>query len=364
MVNKPIVNRVTPRQSAIMNILHKENGLSIRQIHVKFPQFSLSSVFRHATRVTGQCPVKVKRKTGRPRKVTEREERELVRVLKKLRETDGSLTSKKVQVEAGLTHISNRTVRAILNKHGFRYLQSRRKGLLTVKDLKHRLQFARRMDKNYIEDVWSRQICFFLDGSSFVHKTNPSDQARAPASKVWRRPNEGLKKSCTSKGKKAGSGGKVAHFIMCISYGKGVYFCERYEKMDGPFFSGFIKRNFRKLIRNSCNPMGKMFVQDGDPSQNSAAARRQLEKIGVQVHSIPARSPDLNPIENVFHLLNKELQNGAVAQNITHENFEQFCRRVKSIAQSIPSETIDKINGSMPKSIRQVISARGGRLQY
>lgn len=363
MVNKAIVNRVTQRQSASMNILHEVNALSIRQIHAKFPQFSLSTVFRHATQVAHHRPVK-KRKTGRPRKVTERDERELVRVLKKLRETDGSLTSKKLQVEAGLTHLSNRTVRAILNKHGYKYLQSRRKGLLSNDDLKRRLQFARLMLKSYPEEVWTTQICFYLDGSSFVHKTNPSDQARAPAAKVWRRKNEGLKKGCTSKGKKVGSGGKVAHFMVCICYGKGVYFSEQYEKMNGAFFANFVKRNFRKLIRKSCNPSGKLFVQDGDHSQNSAAARKEMKKLGVQVHSIPPRSPDINPIENVFHLLDKKLRHDAVEQNITHESFKEFSARVKSTVENIPIETIDKIIDTMQKRMREIVSGRGERLKY
>ncbi len=111
MVNKASVHRVTPRQSATMNILHNVNKLSIRQIRQKFPMFSLStSVFRHATQASDNLTEKKKKRTGRPRKVTDRDERELFRVLKKLRKSDGSLTSKKIQVEAGLTHISNRTV--------------------------------------------------------------------------------------------------------------------------------------------------------------------------------------------------------------------------------------------------------------
>ena len=226
MVNKASVHRVTPRQSVTMNILHNVNKLSIRQIRQKFPMFSLSTVFRHATQASDNLTEKKKKITGRPRKVTDRDERELLRVLKKLRKTDGSLTSKKIQVEAGLTHISNRTVRAILNKHGFRYLQTRCKGLLLNEDLKRRLKFARNTLKNYPENVWRKQVCFYLDASSFIHKTNPFNQARAPGAKVWRKKNEGLSVGCTSKGKKAGSGGKVAHFMVCISYGKGVYFCE------------------------------------------------------------------------------------------------------------------------------------------
>ena len=63
-------------------------------------------------------------------------------------------------------------------------------------------------------------VCFYLDGSSFVHKTNPADQARVSQSRVWRKMSEGLKRGCTSKGKKAGNGGKVAHFFVAISYKK------------------------------------------------------------------------------------------------------------------------------------------------
>ena len=49
MVNKASNERVTPRQSAVMSILHKVNKLSVRQIDKKFSNFSLSMVFRHAT---------------------------------------------------------------------------------------------------------------------------------------------------------------------------------------------------------------------------------------------------------------------------------------------------------------------------
>ena len=363
MVNKASVERVTPQQSAAMNILHKVNKLSIRQIHEKFSNFSLFTVFRHATRTSDNLREKKKR-SGRPRIVTDRDERKLIRALKRLRKTDGSLTSKKIQVEAGLIHLSNRTVRAILNKHGFKYLQARRKGLLSDKDLKRRLQFARNMLKNHQENVWTKHVCFYLDASSFVHKTNPFSQARAPGAKVWRKKNDGLCIDCTSKGKKAGIGGKIAHFMVCISYRKGVYFCEQYEKMDGPYFAEFVKKSFRKLIRNSCNPAGNMFLQDGDPSQNSAIARDAMKRIGVQVQSIPPRSPDMNPIENVFHLVDKKLRSDAIEKNITYESYKEFSARVKSTMENFSVDMIDKIIDTMPKRMREIVKSRGQRLKY
>lgn len=41
-----------------------------------------------------------------------------------------------------------------------------------------------------------------------------------------------------------GSGGKMAHFVVAIAYNKGVIICERYDKMNGKYFSDFIAQNF------------------------------------------------------------------------------------------------------------------------
>ena len=61
--------------------------------------------------------------------------------------------------------------------------------------------------RNYLEDFFKKDICFYLDGVSFYHKTNPMDDARAPQRKVWWKRKEGL--SVTAKGSHVGSGGRV-----------------------------------------------------------------------------------------------------------------------------------------------------------
>lgn len=47
---------------------------------------------------------------------------------------------------------------------------------------------------------------------------------------------------------------------------------------------------------------------DNDPSQTLAKARAVLMDMGYTMQKIPARSPDLNPIENVLHLVRKLLE--------------------------------------------------------
>lgn len=43
-------------------------------------------------------------------------------------------------------------------------------------------------------------------------------------------------------------GGKVGKFIVVISYGKGVFVCERYEKLDGNYFVFFIDQYFNVMF--------------------------------------------------------------------------------------------------------------------
>ena len=51
---------------------------------------------------------------------------------------------------------------------------------------------------------------------------------------------------------------------------------------------------------------------------------------------IPPRSPDLNPIENFFHLVRCKLKSDALALNITKETLQEFKARIIRTIYSIP----------------------------
>lgn len=204
----------------------------------------------------------------------------------------------------------------------------------------------------------------FLDGTSWAFKTNPCDQAHHVRTRVWRKPSEGLTLGCTSKGKKVGYGGKLVHYIVCISYGKGVIACEKYEKMTGAFFASFIREHLRDIFSRSHTPTGNLFLQDGDPSQNSKAAKVELSKLGYTIFNIPPRSPDINPIENLFHLVDRKLHENAMANNITKETYEEFADRVKETMFGFPVAAVDGIIDTMSKRIHMLVENKGQRLKY
>ena len=184
--------------------------------------------------------------------------------------------------------------------------------MLTKSDLKLRLKFAQKVRRKLPKDFWTEDVGFYLDRASFTHKMNPSDQARAPRAMVSRKPRQGLDFGFTTKASHEGTRGSVAHFMAAIAYGKGVIAAEQYFwRINADTFSSFVSEHFASMTKKCPNPKGKLFLQDGDPSQNSCKARSAWDKIGARKFSIPARSPDLNPIKNIFHIGKKKLNQDA-----------------------------------------------------
>lgn len=372
MVAKKIEERISPKLSAFLKYAHNNgHGESMRSIWRKYaPTVSLRTVVRHCT-----APLncyegkKLKGKGGRKKLLSQRDKRKLMRAFENLRDVEPNCTSKRIQVEAGLENVcNNRTIRRALTKEGYFYLQPRKKGLMTKEDAKKRLKFAKDLIYRQINTLahWSETIAFYFDGSSFAFKTNPKDQAVAPTGRIWRKKSEGLKLGCTAKGQKVGYGGKVAHFFVAMAYNKGVISCEQYtETLTGNMFALFIKEKFDGIFEKCKNGgPSRLFLQDGDPRQNSKVARNMLELKKIYCFSIPARSPDINPIENVFHLADVKLKEDALKNNIVKETFEEFSQRIVNIMGKLSIPLVDKIIESMPRRIELLVTNKGQRIKY
>ena len=131
-------------------------------------------------------------------------------------------------------------------------------------------------------------------------------------------------------------------FFVAIAHNKGVILAEQYKgHLNGHKFADFVREQFPTLFENSCNKKGKLFLQDGDPSQNSRKAKLAMSAVG----------PDMNPIENVFHNVKRHLQDDALSKQITKETYSQFCRRVKATSLNYSPDIIDRTIESMDKRI-------------
>jgi transposase len=367
--------RVPIEVSIHWRYLHQDMKKSSKEIQADrargYHLYSKATICRHMKKSVSDAVVdRRKFNKGRPAKLTDRDRRSILRQIDVLRSrNEMNFSVKKIKVMAGLSRdVCDESVRLVLKRNGFAFRNAARKGVLKKEDLAKRLEFAKTIQRKFADsgaNLWQKGIAFYLDGASFTHKYNPLDQAQAPRKKIWRQKKERLSFGMTAKSSNTGVGGRRAHFMVGIGYSKGVIFCEQYEgRLNGQKFAEFVRTKLPDAFANSVNPTGKYFLQDGDPSQNSKKAEDAFISIGARKFAIPPRSPDLNPIENVFHTVKNQLREDALELQIEEENWEQFCARVKQTIESTDKDYIDKTIASLGTRIDLVIKHKGERLKY
>ena len=113
-------------------------------------------------------------------------------------------------------------------------------------------------------------------------------QARTPRICMWRKKGEGLHQECNTKGKKEGTGRRMAKFMVAIYHDSGVIECFQYEgNINGELFSQFVRDRFPHIFSNGNNQKGELFLQDGDPSQNCKMSQEAMDKIPCRLFMIP-----------------------------------------------------------------------------
>ena len=149
----------------------------------------------------------------------------------------------------------------------------------------------------------------------------------------------------------------VAKFMVAISHGRGVIECFEYERnINGELFSQFVRDSFPQIFSKGNNQKGKLFLQDGDPSQNCKMSQKAMDKIPCRLFRITPRSPDLNPIENIFHFA------GRKRSEERPMNTSVFV--YTNTLRNFPSDIKDGTIASMPKRINVVIKMKGQRAKY
>ena len=308
-MSKPRSWKKVPIQTSMyIRVLRQRFNVPVADIAKELPDIPRRTLNHHSKLpLTGELPFdKRHNNKGRPTKLNDRDRRQLKSSIAKLRLFDTpSFTIKRLQYCAGLHgKCSTRTINRELKKMKYNWLDTRPKGVMTQKDFSIRRKWAKKCIRKYGKGTWINRISMFYDGVNFYHKTNPYADAIAPKKKAWRTRGEGL--IVCRKGKKEGNGGKRVRLFVGISHGKGVVMCKRFKEENARFlgvnYEPFVKKHFPKVLRKCSNRRTACILQDGCPVMDSKSAKRAYKKVGVKIFSIPARSPDLNPIENIFHL--------------------------------------------------------------
>lgn len=174
---------------------------------------------------------------------------------------------------------------------------------------------------------------------------------------VRRRPNEKYNTDCVIKTVKH----PVSVMVWSIISGKGL---GRLYVVEGTMRQDQYKRVLvTKLLPQLQEWFGngrKVFMQDGAPCHTAKSIKKILEEKRIPLLPWPGNSPDMNPIENVWECLKRELAKETITTKVQlierivhHWNHNE---KLKQIALNC----ID----SMPRRVAAIIEARGGLTKY
>ena len=253
-----ILTKIPPHVSFRLRYLFQDKGVRGKELLKLYPEYSGTSLYRHAVKSIDSIQIFDKRKfnKGTPKKVSLREERIILREIRNLREEFGSFAIKRLRLVSGIVDKAcDETVRNLLKSEGYKFLISRKKGLLKPKDLKERLKSSRKIKRIFKKNIWTEGMSFYLDGVGYQQKYNPVDEAKSVKSMTWRQRSEDLEPLCTAKGSHTGNGGRMTHFIVAISFNKGVIsFGQYFGKISEEMFADFIHKHFKQAFKKSNNP--------------------------------------------------------------------------------------------------------------
>ena len=106
-------------------------------------------------------------------------------------------------------------------------------------------------------------------------------------------------------------------------------------------------------------PSGHRFMQDNDPKHTSNHVRKYMEDRRINWWRTPPESPDLNPIENMWHELKEYLR-----REIKPQTKQQLIDGIVEFWQTVDVQKCKKYIGHLKKVIPKVIELNGDATGY
>ncbi|GBB92182.1 hypothetical protein RclHR1_01980007 [Rhizophagus clarus] len=324
---------VSKQETQRQTILHLWNN-GVRQgtqIH-KITNIPLSTIYDNIKKLKKNGEVGQKRGSGRPKKITGKFSRNLLRDVRKDTSVSTRTLTKKL-CKNGL-EVSHMTISRHLANHGYKKAILRATPMLTAAHKQKRVEWA----QNHLNDDWS--LTLFSDETAFQLFRNTVQR--------WykkERPIRPMPKDRT----------KIFAWGRFYIMGKTSLFCFR-RIMNAEFYV--------EILQNHVPQIDEMlgddwrFQQDNDPKHTSRIAKEFLRDNVPEVMDWPSNSPDLNLIENLWAIVK-----GNVERRMP-KNLNDLERFMVEEWNSIPETVILGLVGSMKKRCELIIENNGERISY
>jgi transposase len=273
-----------------------------------------------------------KKRSGRPKKITSQNSITVGQYIRR----NSAISSRKLasKLLSKGVNVSYSTVLRHLASLGYDKKCALATPMLTRSHKEKRIEWARR----HQNDDWNRTV--FTDETSFWLFSNTVQ--------YWYRGQRPVRRIPKDRTRVNAWGG------FCVR-GKTSLYCFR-ENMTRAVYVEIVRDHLpeiRRMLRGNWR-----LQQDNDPKHTSRVAKEFLQENVPTVMDWPSNSPDLNPIENLWSVLKRNVE---LRQPRNIGELESFMKEEWS---KIPQDIIKNLVGSMKERCRLVIENNGERIPY
>jgi transposase len=330
----------TPQRYEIIELVHQ--GKTYEEV-AETVGCGKSTVSYNVRKMEIEKNLRNRRKSGRPKKIDQRTERSIVHMALQ----DPLISSRKMAQFINIERtpkkrISDRSIRAVLQKKGLKSLVRPSKIVISEKNMEERLGFAKILQKMKI-DFWERIVfsdeCLF---ESFVGR--PRVRARNSNTALRNFPLQ-----------RERQGVRVLAWGAISSFGQKVLvFLD--ENVTAESYLNTLEThllpNFEVLQHGDA-----IFQHDNAPAHRAHTVVEFLENSQVETLPWPAQSPDLNIIENIWGFMKAKLR-------AHYSNEAELRAHVLEVWESIEDSMFENLYLSMPSRLQEVIRNKGGPTSY
>ena len=264
---------------------------------------------RHVVRKLHKYQRKVHTKKPGPKSVLDNKDKlSIKRQILVLKSEHKKVYSNKLKIECGLD-ASARTIRRHLAGLGMRYRNVKRKIFLTRAHREKRVDFSKKWitsSHNWHETIFSDEKRFSLDGPdnwmSYIAKNEENSRE---------------KRQC--------KGGGVMVWLMVMPNG-----LLSHKIIEGKFGS----KDYLSLLKTSIVPILKLnyganffFQEDNCSVHKAKVVQHFMSESKIKVLEWPAKSPDLNIVEDIWEQLSNDIYDGP--------QFKKKCQLIERINETI-----------------------------
>lgn len=314
---------------------------------LRIPERSLRRILDHAKKNSDAPIAERKPGSGRPSVIS----RELKIKIKELLRKKPTLTAKQIKSTfPELQQVSVRTIQhACLKDLKLPSRKMAKKPLLNERMKAQRLEFAMQY-RNWSANDWKKVM--FSDESHFeLRFGNQGDRCRRPVG------SDRFDSSFTKKTVKHPQ--KVMAWA-CFSWkGRGgIEFLDQGEMMNGIRYLRVLEDKLEYFMQSHGTTH---FLQDGAPCHKAKIVTRWFEaRPNISLIRWPGNSPDLNPIENVWSWMKRQLKEVPCTNlvELKQEILKLWCQKMDDC------EYLRHLVESMPRRLEEVIQREGGMTKY